>query len=84
VNMWDNRAQAWALIAAGAGRHFVRMFRAMKSFLELQDIRRIEATVDARFEQGHRMMRMLGFEYEGLMRAYLPDGRDCALYGRVR
>lgn len=84
VNMWENRAQAWALISQGAGQHFVRIFRAMRSFLELQDTRRIEATVDANFEQGHRMIRMLGFRHEGLMRSYLPDGRDCDLYARVR
>lgn len=84
VHMWENRAQAWALISADAGRYFVRIFRAMSSFLEIQDTRRIEATVDANFLQGHRLMRLLGFELEGMMRAYLPDGRDCSLYGRVR
>jgi hypothetical protein len=84
VNMWENRSQAWALISQDAGRHFVRIFRAMRSFLDLQDTRRIEATVDAKFQQGHRLMRMLGFQHEGLMRAYLPDGRDASLYGRIR
>ncbi len=84
VNMWENRAQAWALVSADAGRHFVRIYRGMKGFLDLQDTRRIEATVDATFAQGHRLMRMLGFKHEGLMRAYLPDGRDCDLYARVR
>lgn len=84
VNMWENRAQAWALMSADSGRHFVRIFRAMSSFLDLQDTRRIEATVDANFVQGHRMIRMLGFQLEGLMRAYLPDGRDVCLYGRVK
>lgn len=86
VNIWENRAQAWALMSADAGQHFVRIFRAIRSFLELQDTRRIEATVDADFEQGHRLMRMLGFQLETPepMRAYLPDGRDCCLYGMVR
>lgn len=84
VNLWDHRAQAWALVSGAAGRHFVRIFRAMRSFLDLQETRRIEATVDARFDQGHRLMRMLGFQHEGLMRAYLMDGRDCDLYARVR
>jgi hypothetical protein len=84
VHVWENRAQAWALISGDAGQHFVRIFRAMRSFLELQDTRRIEATVDPDFEQGHRLMRMLGFQHEGLMRAYLTDGRDACLYGRVK
>lgn len=86
VNVWENRAHAWALIAHDAGRNFVAMFRAMQRFLDLQDTRRIEATVDAGFEQGHRMIRMLGFTLETPepMRAYTPDGRDCHLYARVR
>ena len=84
VNIWENRAQAWALMSTDAGRHFVRIFRAIRSFLDLQEIRRIEATVDANFKQGHRLMHMLGFQHEGLMRAYLMDGRDCDLYARVR
>lgn len=84
VNMWENRAQAWALLSDDAGKYFVRIFRAMSAFLDLQDTRRIEATVDENFQQGHRLMSMLGFQHEGVMRAYLPDGRNCAMYGRVR
>lgn len=85
VNVWENRAIAWAIMSKDCGRHFVRIFRAIRSFLEMQDIRRIEATVDAGFEQGHRLMQMLGFRLETSepMRAYLPDGRDCHLYARV-
>jgi hypothetical protein len=86
VNLWENRAQAWALMSDDAGRHFIRIYRAIRSFLELQDTRRIEATVDANFEQGHRLMRILGFRLETPepMLAYLPDGRACSLYSRVK
>lgn len=84
VNMWENRAHAWAMISGDAGSRFVRMFRAMRSFLDMQETRRIEASVDVDFEQGHRLMRMLGFNREGLMKAYMPDGRDAVLYGRIR
>lgn len=86
VNMWENRAHAWALIAHDAGRHFVAVVRAIQRFLDMQDIRRIETTVDVGFEQGHRMIKMLGFTLETPepMRAYTPDGRDCYLYARIR
>ena len=85
LRMWDNRDQAWALMAQDAGRRFVKIFRGMSRFLDLHDTRRIEATVDCEFEEGHRLMRMLGFRLEAeRMRAYLPDGRDAALYARVR
>lgn len=84
--MWEGRAHAWALMSGNSGRHFVKIFRAIAAFLELQDIRRIEAVVDEGFEQGHRMMRMLGFKLETPepMRGYAPDGHACSLYARVK
>lgn len=84
LRMWENRDQAWALMAANSGRHFVGIYRGIKRFLDLHDARRVEATVDSNFDEGHRLMRLLGFEREGRMRAYLMDGRDCDLYARVR
>lgn len=84
IRMWDNRDQAWALISSQAGPHFIGIYRGMRRFLDMHDARRVEATVDADFLEGHRLMRMLGFQHEGLMRAYLMDGRDCDLYARIR
>lgn len=84
MHMWENRAQVWALISGNSCWSFVRMYRAMSRYLAMQDVRRIEATVDDGFEEGHRMLKMLGFEYEGRMRAYLPTGADSHLYARVK
>lgn len=84
VRVWPGRDMAWALISAHAGKRFVKIYRAIKRFLELHPTRRVEATVDVDFEEGHRLMKMLGFEYEGLVRAYMPDGRDMCLYARVK
>jgi RimJ/RimL family protein N-acetyltransferase len=84
IPIWDNRAEAWSLIAGSAGRSFVGIVRAMRQKLENHPARRIEITVDSDFEQGHRMACVLGFEFEGTMRGYLPSGRDCDLYARVR
>lgn len=83
VHVWEGRAYAWALMSAIAGRHFISVFRAISRFLELQSIKRIEAVVQSDFEQGHRMIKMLGFSFEGELKAYLPNGADCAIYGRV-
>jgi hypothetical protein len=84
VKMWEGRDQAWALLARDCGGHFIGIYRGIRRFLELHDTRRIEATVDARFDAGHRLMRLLGFKREGTMLAYLADGRDCDLYSLVR
>lgn len=81
---WQNRATSFALLSEAAGAHFPAIHKAVLRFLESVPYRRIEATVDVGFSAGHRWIRMLGFEVEGYMRAYRPDGADMLLYARVR
>jgi hypothetical protein len=81
---WENRATAFAIIADSAGFLFPAIHKAVARFLDSTSYRRIEATVDVGFEQGHRWIKMLGFEIEGYMRAYRPDGADMLLYARIR
>lgn len=80
---WTGRAIVWALLSETAGRHFVRIHRAVLRSFELHPFRRIETAVAAGFPEGDRWATMLGFQREGLMRAYLPDGGDAHLYARV-
>lgn len=84
VEQWSNRAYAWALIGSEAGRRMVAFTRIVRRFLDESPWPRIETAVDEQFEAGHRWAVALGFTKEGVMRHYSPDGRDCALYGRVR
>jgi RimJ/RimL family protein N-acetyltransferase len=84
VSQWNNRAIAWALISGMAGRNFVAIHRAVNNFLNLSDVNRIEAYVDANFDAGHRWITMLGFKSEGLMRQFMPDGNDAVLYARLK
>lgn len=79
------RAVAWTFIAADAGPYFTAVHRAVKAELESLPHRRVETTVDWDFEEGHRWVRMLGFEMEHpRLRAYREDGGDSALYARVK
>jgi ribosomal protein S18 acetylase RimI-like enzyme len=84
IPQWQGRAVAWALISNAAGPHFLGVHRAVRRALQVHDFRRVETGVVVDFEEGHRWAKMLGFEREGRMRAYTPDGRDCDLYARVR
>jgi hypothetical protein len=84
IPQWENRAIAWGLISGDAGKYFIGVHKAVKRFLDLQDYARIETSVSCNFDQGHRWAQMLGFEREGMMRKYTPDGRDCDLYARIR
>lgn len=86
VEIWDNRAMAWALVSKDAGRHMLGVHRAVSGFLSAAKWRRIEATVDVGFDAGMRWMALLGFHQETRepMRAYRPDGGDCYLFARVK
>lgn len=84
VPFWAGRAEAWAMFAANLNREFIYIHQAAVRFLDSCGIRRVEAHVDAGFGQAQKWVEMLGFEYEGPLRAYTPDGRDCLRYARVR
>lgn len=84
VECWEDRALAWAVLGATAGRHLAGITRAVRRFLLVAPWRRIEAAVECSFTAGHRWARLLGFELEAeRMRAW-SNGRDFALYAWLR
>jgi hypothetical protein len=83
--MWRGRAQVWAFISDTGPKNFIKGHRAVKKFIDGCYVQRIEMTVDCDFPQAHRWAKMLGFHMEcERMKYYSPDGRDCALYVRLR
>lgn len=85
VEYWNGRAAAWAILGSNLGRQFVAVHRAVKTFLDLSDYKRLEATTDIGFCNGHRWLEMLGFAQETeRMPAYLPNGGDAAMYVRFK
>jgi hypothetical protein len=82
---WPGRAEAWALISSDVKSDFFAVTKLTQRVLDGCKIRRIEAAVDVNFKKGHRWIKLLGFKKEAdCLEAYLPDGKDCALYARVR
>lgn len=85
VEHWPGRGEAWAYLDRDCRRHFLAITNAVRRFLDVCPLRRVEAVVDVEFPAGHRWVRALGFALEApRMAAYRPDGGDCALYARVR
>lgn len=82
VEQWENRATAWAFLAADAP--MLALTREVGRLLRNVPFRRVDCWVDVDFPAGHRWADLLGFELEGVARAYLPDGRDAAIYSIVR
>lgn len=80
---WENRAIVWALVSESAGKHFVKIHRAVLRSFALHPYRRLETCVVEGFDEGHRWAKLLGFELEGKMRSWTPDGRDAWMYSRI-
>lgn len=83
---WENRALVWSFISTAVCQsNFLTIHRLAKAYLAGLPFRRLEAAVDVDFDAGHRWARALGFQLEAAcMSAFQLDGRDCALYARVR
>jgi hypothetical protein len=85
LEVWAGRAVLWAYVGAGAAPHLVRITKGVRRFIEAAAHKRIETYVDVGFAAGHRWAELLGFKLEAPhMPAFFPDGRNAALYGRVR
>jgi hypothetical protein len=83
---WQGRAIAWTLVGDGRRDEWLAIVRRMSETIAAvhrTGTHRIEATADAGFAAGNRMLRMLGFQCEGVMRAYSPDRRDHNLYAKI-
>lgn len=81
---WPGRGEAWVVLSGSAGKELVAIHKATEALLASCGIKRIEATVDRNFQQGHRWVKLLGFKLEAnRMVAYFPNGNDGSLYARV-
>lgn len=79
---------AWALLCDDMGsRRLLRLTRTIhdlaRDHLE-QFFRRVEFVVEAGYVEGAKWAEMLGFELEGYMHHFGPDGSDFLLYARWR
>lgn len=82
--MGDHFGVLWAVLAGDAGRYMVRLHRGTERFLSIHPWRRLEASVEEGFPAGCRWLELLGFAYEGPLRAYGEAGEDHIRYARVR
>jgi len=73
----------WAILSEDARRHMLTLTRAGLRMLALYHYRRVETNVPVDFIAGCRWIGILGFECEGVMRKYAPDGSDQYRYARV-
>lgn len=83
--VWEGRSILWSLISKEAGPDMWYIIQCAKRLMDNFGEKRIEATVDCNFKNGHRFIKILGFKCEAeRMIGFEPDGRDCSLYAKVK
>lgn len=84
---WSGTSQLWALFDKRVEQSPVSLRKAcillVKYAVAKQDLRRVSLTVKSDYISGNRFAESLGFELEGKMRRFLPDGEDANLYARL-
>ena len=85
--MWEGVGEAWLIVGKEGydkprtvGKYTSYIFQHI---LEEHGLFRIQASVSAIDERANRYAQWLGFEKEGIMRKYAPDGSDYIRYARV-
>jgi hypothetical protein len=83
IVQWASYSRAWAVISMNAGPYMTAITRNIRRWLKFNNTGRIDCAVDCGFDAAVRWASLLGFEQEGRMRRYTPEGRDCFLYAQV-
>lgn len=86
IPVFPHRAMAWALLSRHIGPYMHPATKKVRRFLALSPVPRIEMTVRADFEAGHKWARLLGMRLETPepLRKYGANGEDEMIYARVK
>jgi RimJ/RimL family protein N-acetyltransferase len=81
--IWPGRAYLWSYLSDDALRHMRALHRFTLNMLSRMSWRRIESYADVQHRAAARWLLHLGFQFEGVARAWAVDGRDMAQFARV-
>lgn len=85
AEVWNGRALVWSLLDSRVdAKLFPKIFTLARAFIESLPFNRLEATVECNFENGHRLVRALGFDCQAPVMEDFYAGRSHALYARVK
>ena len=89
--MWEGVWEFWLILTKDSnlsGAHGIVAFEAIRKkideIIEENNIVRAQAVVRLDFPRGIRMLEALGFQAEGYLRKYTPDGCDVYRYAKVK
>lgn len=84
--LWEGVAEAWFLPTRELKSKKIQAIRLVKreldAAIERLKLTRVQAVVRSDFADAHKLARFLGFESEGIMKKYGPDGLDYERYAK--
>jgi hypothetical protein len=83
VIFWQGRGQFKSFISADAGKHLLVIVRYLKILYQEYAPERLEVEVLDTFANGKRLVELLGFKREAVMRKYY-NGNDYCLYVKFK
>ena len=88
VDMRWNRGEAWTLLSSLFYKYPKACVKTIKNelgrIIREFSFERVQAIVEPEDNRAIRFIEYLGFEREGLLRKYLPDGKDMLMYARIQ
>jgi hypothetical protein len=85
--LWQGVGEGWIMVSKNAHKMPVTVARYADEFFDVimdeANLQRVQASVHSEDAQAIRFARWLGFENEGLMKKYGPDGKDYYRMARV-
>jgi len=86
AELWDGVVEAWIIPTEAIKEKKMKTSRALwrefHSMSERLKPRRMQTSVRHDFTEAHRLVKFLGFQSEGLMKQYGPDGLDYVRYAK--
>ncbi len=87
IIMWEGVGEAWLIMTKHSLSCVKDSYRYIRDVMNIiireQKLRRIQARARADFEKGQKMLKHLGFKYEGCAREQAPDRTDMYMYGKL-
>jgi len=84
TRLWDGVVHAYASLSCDCGHSMIPLTRRIRKAMDdAEGVRRFQMSVRADFGPGIRWAKLLGFEPEGVLSKYGPDGADHILYAKV-
>lgn len=75
---------AWSMLLPVTRGRMVGITRVARAILNACPLARVQAHAVVGFDLAHKWLDLLGFQREGLLRKFAPDGGDVLIFARVR